>query len=291
MLGREPAVNRQAHAVDVSRPRAREINDEPSDLVSISDTLFRAYVRNPRPIHFVPRSHVRPRRTGLDVDDGDLLLRKVEGETMHEPGNCCFRYSVDSCARDERAARRVAADNDHLAAGRQMTSGSLRCDKHAPYVDRDHLVKVGKRVVGYVPVDQDARVVHEDIQPAERFCGPIDGTVQRLGIGAVGVQRGRAATCIFDARHKRLSRRPTTRVGERHRCSLVREVPHDGSADAARAPDDQRLFSLQRFSAHRISFYGTYIPEYPSRNVWAATAGLRLSFATQAAYGEGRYVA
>src|SRR6266403_1145997 len=70
-----------------------------------------------------------------------------------------------SCARDERAARRVAADNDHLAAGRQMTSGSLRCDKHAPYVDRDHLVKVGKRVVGYVPVDQDARVVHEDIQP------------------------------------------------------------------------------------------------------------------------------
>lgn len=41
------------------------------------------------------------------------------------------------------------------------------------------------------------------------------------------MQRGRAATCVFDARRKRLSRRPTTRVGERHRCSLVREVPHD----------------------------------------------------------------
>src|SRR6266849_8941256 len=151
MLGREPAVNRQAHAVDVSRPRAREISDEPGDLVGISDTLFRACVRYPRPKRFVPRSHVRRRRTRLDVDDGDLLLRKVEGETLHEPGNRRFRHSVDGCARDHRAARRVATDDDHLATGRQMTSGSLRCDKDAPYVDRDHLVKVGKRVVGYVP--------------------------------------------------------------------------------------------------------------------------------------------
>src|SRR6267142_4579390 len=63
MLGREPAVNRQAHAVDVSRPRAREISDEPSYLVGISDTLFRACVRYPRPMRFVPRSHVRDRKS------------------------------------------------------------------------------------------------------------------------------------------------------------------------------------------------------------------------------------
>src|SRR5258708_19484403 len=36
---------------------------------------------------------------------------------------------------------------------------------------------------------------------------------------------------------------------------------------------------------------GTYGPEHPSRNVWAATLAPRLRLATQAAYGEGRYVA
>jgi membrane fusion protein (multidrug efflux system) len=211
----------------------REIRDEPSDLVRISDTFFRTCVREPRPTRFVLRSHVRRRRTRLDVDDRDLLLRKVEGETLHEPGNRRFRHSVDGCARDDRAARHVAADDDHLATGRQMTSGSLRCDKDAPYVDRDHLVKVGKRVVGYVPVDQDARVVYEDIQPAECFCGAIDGNVERLCIGAVGVQRGGMSTCIFDTRRKRLGGRPTTHVGERHRGALACETPHDSGADAA----------------------------------------------------------
>src|SRR5260221_6641548 len=113
MLGREPAVNRQAHAVDVSRPRAREISDEPSDLVVISDTPFRACVRYPRPKCFVLLSHVRLRRTQLDVDDGDLLLREVEGETMRETDHRRYRHSLDSCARGHRAALRVADDDDH----------------------------------------------------------------------------------------------------------------------------------------------------------------------------------
>src|SRR5260221_5731986 len=151
MLGREPAVNRQAHAVDVSRPRAREISDEPSDLVGISDTPFRACVRYPRPKCFVLRSHVRLRRTRLDVHDGDLLLREVEGETMHETGNRRFRHSVDGCARDHRASRPVAADDDHLAAGGQMTSGSLRSYKHAPYLSRDPAANIGDAAVGNVP--------------------------------------------------------------------------------------------------------------------------------------------
>src|SRR5260370_8372823 len=98
MSGREPAVNRQAHAVDVSRQRARKIRDEPSDLVRISDTFFRTCVREPRPTRFVLRSHVRRRRTRLDVDDGDLLLRKVEAETLHEPATRRFRPSAHASA-------------------------------------------------------------------------------------------------------------------------------------------------------------------------------------------------
>src|SRR5260221_3472800 len=51
----------------------------------------------------------------------------------------------------------------------------------------------------------------------------------------------------------------------------------DGGRDAGTVTRNEngfchdRLFSLQRFSAHRISCYGTCGPKHPSRNVWAAT--------------------
>src|SRR2546430_796538 len=87
------AVARLVHglALDFAEKKIAVIDVQPGPTatdMAPRDEAHRAWIANASPekriadADEIARFHVRRRRTRLDVDDGDFLLRKVEGETM-----------------------------------------------------------------------------------------------------------------------------------------------------------------------------------------------------------------
>ena len=78
-----------------------------------------------------------------------------------------------------------------------------------------------------------ARVVDQDVQPAQLRDGLVDRPGDLLGVGAVGLNRDRGSTCLGDLGDQLLGlggRRP---VGERHRGTVGGQPPHDLRPDTA----------------------------------------------------------
>jgi hypothetical protein len=86
---------------------------------------------------------------------------------------------------------------------------------------------------------QHAGVVHQDVDaPAEVLRGLVDAGLERVGVGAVDLQRQRAAAFGLDGAASS-SAGLRAAVAEGHGGAVARQAPHDGRADAARAAGDE----------------------------------------------------
>ena len=107
---------------------------------------------------------------------------------------------------------------DHAPAVGQVRDRGLRGREHRAHVDRKGAVEVLDGQLIDRAGREDAGAVDQDVQSTEPARSLIDAGAQGNGVGAVDARCERAAAVGLD---------------------LVRQPPHDGSADAARAAGDE----------------------------------------------------
>jgi hypothetical protein len=125
-------------------------------------------------------------------------------------------------------------------------AGGLRRDECGAHVDGDHAVEVLEREPLERPHDQDARVVHEHVEPPERRDGLRDRLPDRAGVGRVGADREALPTGRLDGPGDLVGLLWRARERDRDVRAVVREATRDRGADAARAARDQGRFARER---------------------------------------------
>src|SRR5262249_8550206 len=122
-----------------------------------------------------------------------------------------------------------------------VLDGGLRQVERAGQVDRDDLLPVVVGHLGHGPVDGDAGVVHQDVQPAVLLDDVADHATAVFAAADVPVVQGDPATGI-GGRHlgeELLGRFGVAPVAGRDFRAVGGEVVADGGADAAGAAGDQ----------------------------------------------------
>jgi hypothetical protein len=198
-----------------------------------------------RGVRAVRRVHVRVGRTGMDHVRGDAARAQVACQAADEAPERRLAHRVEGDARDRHAVGEARADRDHAPAVPHVADRGLRRDEHAADVQRERAVELLERHVLDRPVGIDARVGDEDVEPAEPRGGPLDRRAHGLRVGAVRVERQRAAAGrLHPGGH---AARVVVALAERDRDvrAVGRQPLRDRRPDAAAAARDQRDLALQ----------------------------------------------
>lgn len=132
-----------------------------------------------------------------------------------------------------------------------MPRSRLRRDDHRAHVDVQRRVDIVEREVVQRGRAEDARVVDEDVEAAERLRGMIDRAAHGHRIGAVGLDRDGPAAERLDVGND--GPRPLRRflVSDRDVRAIGRQPFRNGRADAATAARDECALALK--SIHESS--------------------------------------
>jgi hypothetical protein len=148
------------------------------------------------------RGHARGDGARADRVHPDALRPELERHGLrdaHDPVLGCRVGESAGAAHEPRDRRGV--DDRALALLEHLDNGLLREDRHGLEVDGDDAVPVVPVLVGESGHVQDARVVAQDVQPAER----VDGALQRsLDVGQlrdIGLHGESFATGRLDQLH------------------------------------------------------------------------------------------
>jgi hypothetical protein len=196
-----------------------------------------------------------PREIGVDPAGQhrvhlDVVLRPRRGERASELHQPALARPV---RRDERGAeqRHHRADVDDLSAPalEKARIGRLAGDERAGEVGVQHLVPLVERVVLRRLADVDARVVHQDVEPAEALGRLAHHRAARRFLAHVGEDRDRLAVC------RQLRQGGGILAGvaacDRYRGAGAGKAERHAQADAAVAAGDQRAFSGKGEGSHR----------------------------------------
>lgn len=114
-----------------------------------------------------------------------------------------------------------------------MRNNRLNGDENGADIDCDHSVEIGERVIIHDAADENSGIIDKNVEAPEAVDGLCHGTLHRVGIGAVRLDRQRRSTGLRDLGDERLSVILRYGIGKGDGRAIARQPPDDGGANAA----------------------------------------------------------
>jgi hypothetical protein len=192
--------------------------------------------------------HRRLHDAGKDQPDVHRRVAQLDPERLGEPDERELRGAVAAEGRDAATpGERGDVDDRPVALGAHQRDDLLHHEERAEEVHAQHALQVGGVDVRDGARQEDAGVVHDDVEAAELGDDPADARGDLRTLRDVGRQDERRAAGLA---RDRLELRSSTR-GERDAGAGGGERDRRGATDTARgAGDEHRLPTKRRVPRH-----------------------------------------
>jgi hypothetical protein len=136
----------------------------------------------------------------------------------------------------------IGGDVDHASGARgQVRVAGARVEERSAQVHGDRSVEVGDRRIDQPGLDGDARVVDQDVEPAEPFDRERDRRVDLVPGGGIGpTEPGPGSECLGSLGAKLL-----VAAGHHDRGALGQEPLRDRESDPGRASGHERRLAVE----------------------------------------------
>lgn len=159
-----------------------------------------------------------------------------------------------------RTQGQIAADRDDAAVLAQACAGGSAGHERRAQIDRDRLVEIGDAEFRHRSGDEDAGIVHENIELAKLRDCRLDRPFHRRRIAVVGGEGTRPPPRRLDGGNHLMRPDRAACIGQGHVGTVRRQPARDRRADAPAAPGHEGHPS--RKSRHPMYPYYVSIDTY-----------------------------